>query len=93
MSINLIEQLREKIDVVDIRLLDLLRERIKISAQIGEIKQIENTPVIDSAREENLFAVLEKEASARNLDAGFVRNIWQEILKQSYRAQTEERLK
>ena len=93
MSINLIEQLREKIDVVDIRLLDLLRERIKISAQIGEIKQIENTPVIDPAREENLFAVLEKEASARNLDAGFVRNIWQEILKQSYRAQTEERLK
>ncbi len=47
---------REKIDDVDLRLLDLLNERTSIVQEIGRIKNSSQLPVYEPRREDQVFA-------------------------------------
>jgi len=46
---------RRKIDVLDVRLLELLNERTRIVEQIGRIKQHLDLPIYEPKREEEVF--------------------------------------
>ena len=46
---------RERIDLIDRRLLMLLNERTRIVEQIGEIKQQAGMPIYEPKREEQVF--------------------------------------
>lgn len=54
-SINL---LREEIDEVDAKILDLIRKRAKISVDVGEAKKLSKTPVLDKTREKQILKKL-----------------------------------
>jgi len=47
---------REKIDAVDLRLLELLNERTSIVQEIGRIKNSSQLPVYEPRREDQVFA-------------------------------------
>jgi len=46
---------REKIDAVDLRLLDLLNERTSVVQEIGRIKRSAQLPVYEPRREDQVF--------------------------------------
>ena len=50
-----IKELRKNIDSVDEKLVTLIRERMELSAKIGEYKRENKLPVYDSPRERELF--------------------------------------
>ena len=50
-----LEELRQQIDAVDKRLVQDIRERMQVSAAIGEYKRTHGVPVIDSKRERDVL--------------------------------------
>lgn len=50
-----IEELREKIDVIDTKLIELLKERLDVATSIAEFKKENNLPVLDRKRERELL--------------------------------------
>lgn len=51
-----LERYRERIDELDVKLLDLLNQRTTIVEQIGHVKQELNMAVYEPKREEQVFA-------------------------------------
>jgi chorismate mutase/prephenate dehydrogenase len=89
MSKKKISRIREKIDRIDQQILDLIKQRLQLSSQIGSIKRENQMSIIDPPREEFLFASLNKKSRELNLDQQFVSEIWRLILKQSYLKQDD----
>ena len=50
-----IKQFREKLDEIDIEILELLMERMDIVKRIGLIKKRQNLSIIDKNREEEVY--------------------------------------
>ena len=72
-------ELRQKIDKVDLELLNALNQRAKIVMEVGKIKQKEQTEVLDKGRE----AALMKRLSENNtgpLDEEMLRDLFQSII-------------
>ena len=55
MSMEQLTDCRRRIDVVDLKLLELLNERTKIVEEIGRIKQNLTLPIYEPKREEQVF--------------------------------------
>ncbi|MDP2642620.1 MAG: chorismate mutase [Candidatus Peregrinibacteria bacterium] len=53
-----IDTLRKEIDAIDEKILDLIRGRAKISAQIGKTKRLSKTLVLDKNREKEIIKKL-----------------------------------
>ena len=73
------EKLRDKIDELDAKLLEMLNDRAKCVMKIGEIKQKEKTDVLVPQRE---TALLERLISINNgpMTNEMVLHIFQEII-------------
>ncbi len=72
-------QVREAIDAVDGRLLDLLNERARLALKVGEIKAVDQSPVYRPEREAQVIAQL-TEASAGPLEGPAIGAIWREVM-------------
>lgn len=57
-----IDDLRNKIDSIDNQLVDLLKERLSIAAEIAEYKKENNLPVLDRSRERELLNKVSQKA-------------------------------
>ena len=86
-----LDSLRQKIDQIDERIIDLLSQRLKLTGDIGILKSKIKKPVIDKEREADLNARLDKLCRQKGLDLDFVLKIWQSILHESYRAQNVDK--
>ena len=73
-----LEQLREKIDKVDSRIIALLEERVDLAKKIGEAKRKHGLPISDPNREQE---VLIKVTEKTKLNKGFVKKMFQGIMK------------
>ena len=72
-------ELRQKIDKVDLELLNALNQRAKIVMEVGKIKQKEKIEVLDKSRE----AALMKRLSEHNtgpLDEEMLQDLFQSII-------------
>jgi len=85
-----INALRSKIDQLDNELIQLLRERLRVAREIGQIKKDNNIPVVDPERESDLSDRLGKLTDNDFLTKDFVNRLWKLILVESYRVQLEE---
>jgi chorismate mutase/prephenate dehydratase len=74
-----LEQLRQSIDAIDSRLVELLNERARIVVEIGHLKRQNRSPIYAPSRETEVFrrAV---ERNAGPLTPGAVRAIFREII-------------
>ena len=77
-------ELRDKIDRIDDKLFQLLIDRAKVSAEVGEVKKGLKKEIFDRKREIAIFEKLRKECKEHNIDCEYIRNIWSIILNKSH---------
>ena len=79
-----LNQLRQKIDKIDIELLKLFAERFEVVKKVGEWKK-QNwvTNPLDPKRWKELLKKNVSEAEELWLSVDFVENVWEEIHKES----------
>ncbi len=75
-----IVSLRKKIDVIDNRILILLKERLKISKKIGTIKKSLQIPIHDQQREDEVYGRIARKSSELELNTSRIEGIYQEII-------------
>lgn len=75
-----IEDLREKIDRIDERVIKLLGERAQLAMKIGQMKGRSSTPVFAPDREEKVLRHVEAVAKDGALSAESVRAIYAEVI-------------
>ncbi|NLC54451.1 MAG: chorismate mutase [Erysipelothrix sp.] len=51
------QRYRNLLDEIDAHMLDLFLERLKLIEEIGEYKKINNIPILDAYREDEIIAV------------------------------------
>lgn len=83
-----IGSLREQIDAIDRRLLELLAERLAVVHKVGDQKREKGLAVYDPKREEALLLRLIERAPS-SLDERAVRTIFEAIVSQSRRLEEE----
>jgi chorismate mutase-like protein len=73
---------RQRIDAVDLKILELLNERARYSLEIGKIKHRLNLPVYMPERENHIYARLERANCGPLADAA-VRRLFERIIEES----------
>jgi chorismate mutase/prephenate dehydratase len=86
---NDLEKLRERLDEVDRRLLEVLGERLKTVAEIARVKADGLSFLRDHERESELLARVEGWARELGLDGFRTHEIYREIIAMSLKAQEE----
>ena len=81
--------LRQKIDAADRAILEKLRDRLALAAEIGRIKAVGASFFRDPAREADLLAGVEKEARELGLDPFRATEIFREVIAMSLKVQEE----
>lgn len=87
-----IENLREEIDDIDNRIIELLGERMHRVAEIGKIKKINEIEIYHPDREISLIQNLLARSTATGVDEKMVLSIWNEIMKASRQVQFDIRM-
>ena len=82
-----IAQLREEVDSIDSKILDLLSERMKIVRKIAIQKKKTNLPVFDKKQEELVKKRWLLKAEALGLENKQIQSILEEILETSKETQ------
>jgi chorismate mutase len=73
--------LRQQIDQLDIKLLEILSERMKLVSQIGVYKKSRGLKIIDVQRKKQVLSSLLSHAGQLKLPAQFIRHLFQLIHK------------
>ncbi len=72
-----LKALRKEIDALDEQLVKVFVERLSVCERIGEFKRMNGMPVVDQAREEEIYAKLEKGLDEKTY--GFVKSLYKRI--------------
>lgn len=80
---------RRKIDILDVRLLELLNERTRIVEEIGRIKQHLSLPIYEPRREEDVFRNVTTNNSGP-LSSEAVKRVFERIIDEMRNIQKEE---
>ena len=86
---NQLELLRNRIDAIDMELLETLSSRMEIVKQIGKYKRENNVTALQIGRFAELMDKRVKLGESLNLNAHFVQQIFQHIHEDSVRMQTD----
>ena len=73
-------ELRQKIDKVDLELLNALNQRAKLVMEVGKIKQKEQIEVLDKGREAALMKRLSEHNTTGPLDEEMLQDLFQSII-------------
>jgi len=82
-----IEELRKKINLVDSNLIDLLAQRRELSRNVIKDKNVNNNPIRDEKREEELLNRLVELGKEKGVDQHFITKVFYEIIEDSIRLQ------
>ena len=91
MSMEQLAECRRKIDILDVRLLELLNERTRVVEEIGRIKQHLSLPIYEPKREEEVF----RNVTLHNggpLSPEAVKRVFERIIDEMRNIQKEEML-
>jgi len=81
---NKLEANREMIDLIDARIMKLLKKRLECSKNIGDYKKENGLKIIDSKRENE---IIKNKIKKSDLDKDFIKEFYKLIFKQSYKSQ------
>lgn len=82
MTNSKIERLRNRIDLIDDKVVDLLVKRCCLADEIGKTKEQEGAPVKDSDREARVLKRVRNRA-AKPLSKAAIENIYDAVLRES----------
>jgi len=82
-----IETLRQKLDLIEDKLISLLNERVEYVLEIGRIKRAQGLPITDPKREE---AILNRVAQKNQgpMSDEFVKEIFKKIIEESIKMES-----
>ncbi len=80
-------RLRNRIDGVDRKIVELLEERLRVVEEVVALKKAHQLPVYHPAREEDLISDRRKRAQEKAMDPDFVEEIFRSIMRQSRASQ------
>ncbi|HBX53279.1 MAG TPA: 3-deoxy-7-phosphoheptulonate synthase [Bacteroidales bacterium] len=86
---NLLEQYRDQIDSIDLQMLDLLGERMKIVREIGKYKSKNNVTILQLRRWEKIIATRSEYGNKAGLSYDFIKNLLELVHKESIQIQTK----
>lgn len=75
-------QLRERIDEIDGKLVDLFEERMEIALKIAEYKMLNNLPILNSDREKEVLERNKQRLKNRNFEAS-LENFFENLMNLS----------
>ena len=78
---------RKELDLLDSNLIDLLKDRMSISEQIGRLKHSENVAILQSSRWADILAIMTEAAEEKGLSKEFVEEIFKAIHVESINIQ------
>lgn len=84
-----IDELRDRIDVLDNELLDLLANRMKVSDEIGVYKKQNNITILQPGRWDKILAKVFEKGAEKGLDNEFLEKVFKAIHQASIDRQTE----
>lgn len=85
---NTLDELRKQIDALDNQLLDVLKERMKISEAIGKYKFENNITILQSRRYDEIMNDRNQRAISRGLNTEFTTKIFESIHEESINCQS-----
>lgn len=86
---SVLTSLRECIDNIDDRLMELLRERMEVAREIGHFKRTNSMSVVQPERYNSLIAKRVSEGESKGMSATFVRQLLALIHEESVRQQLQ----
>ena len=72
-------ELRENINEIDKKLIDLIKERMDTSVKIGKYKSENNLSILNNNREKEVIENLKK-YNDKKLDNKFIERVWLQIM-------------
>lgn len=84
-----IKLLRMDIDKTDQEILKNLDQRIRITKEIGRIKNKYRSEILDKKRETEIINNLLAVAKSYGIDEKFIISLWRQIIEYSYKVQEE----
>ena len=82
-----LEELRQEIDEIDDKIIHLLGQRKEVSKLVGALKKKLEKDIVDELRENQLLERVQKKAAEHNVDANFIKDMYQKILENSRKEQ------
>lgn len=79
-----LDLLRDKIDLVDNKLIDLLAQRLALVAQVGEVKSDAGVPIYAPEREASMLAKRRVEAEEAGIGGDLIEDILRRLMRESY---------
>ena len=86
-----LEELRDQIDVLDQKLLDVLKQRIEVVEEIGNVKELNQVQIFQMRRWFKVLANREETALGLNLDKEIIHELFQLIHKYSIDVQIKSK--
>ena len=80
MSNKNLETVRRKIDKVDLKLLNLFKQRTKLVEKVIRLKKFKKL-IVDHKRIKKVLARIRKSSIKRNIDPRITNKIWKTIIK------------
>ena len=84
-----LNELREEINPIDKKIVDLIAKRISLVKEIAEIKKKNNLEIIDKNREIEIIKEKQELARELNISQDLINRIFEEIIKNSVKIQKE----
>lgn len=88
-----LKALRDKIDVVDKQLIDLLVQRLALVAEVGEVKSEHGLPIYAPEREVAMLAKRRSEAESNGVPADLIEDILRRVMRESYSSENDSGFK
>ncbi|WP_199405167.1 bifunctional chorismate mutase/prephenate dehydrogenase [Corallincola holothuriorum] len=82
-------RLRDKIDDVDQQLLQLLAQRLKLVAEVGEVKSEHGLPIYVPSREAAMLARRRQEAESLGVPPDLIEDILRRAMRESYSSEKD----
>ena len=75
-----LEEIRRRLDALDLQLVDLLGERAGLIDEVIHFKRAHRMPVIDRGREDVMLERIEAAAAAKQLDPRIARQVLRAVI-------------
>lgn len=86
--LNRLEQLRKRIDKIDLDIVDLLSARMQIVEEIGLYKKENDITVLQIERWKEILKSMVSQAESAGVDTEFIKQVYQLVHEESIRIQT-----
>ncbi|WP_239002352.1 MULTISPECIES: chorismate mutase [Photorhabdus] len=86
---DILQPHRESLDVINMQILALLSERMKICMKIAEIKAEQDIPMMQPQRITSLLAILRDKSTDFGLRSEYTESIFQQVIEETCRREEE----